>query len=151
MRMVLHGLTDDVGHLVEAPVVDGFHGMENAALHRFQAVLDVRHGPFENHIRSIIQEPVLIHARKFAHTPLGLRQPVELTGALRPRTDRALSQLVRFSIGSRNRVAEPSVLFVYILIVRHNQLIFKSSSTKSSSMRRLSMMNPCRSKVFLPM
>ena len=36
------------------------------------------YGAFEDHVRSVIQEPVLIHARQFAHAPFVLRQAVEL-------------------------------------------------------------------------
>ena len=85
VRVVLHGLAHDVGHLVVAAVVHDLHGVEDAPLNGFQTVFDMGHGAFEDHVRSVIQEPVLIHARQFAHAPLVLRQPVELARlALRP-------------------------------------------------------------------
>ena len=78
VRVVLHGLSHDVGHLVVASVVDDLHGVQDAPLHGFEAVLDMGYGAFEDHVRSVVQEPVLIHARQFAHAPFVLRQAVEL-------------------------------------------------------------------------
>ena len=78
MRVVLHGLSHDVGHLVVASVVDDLHGVQDTPLHGFEAVLDMGYGAFEDHVRSVVQEPVLIHARQFAHAPFVLRQAVEL-------------------------------------------------------------------------
>ena len=60
--MELHGMSHDVGHLVVAPVVHTLHGVQDAALYRFETVIDVGHGPFENHVRGIIQKPILIHS-----------------------------------------------------------------------------------------
>ena len=76
--MVLHGLPDDVGHLVVAAVVDGLHGVENTPLHGLQTVLDMGHGAFEDDIRCVIEEPVLVHACELAHPALLLRQTVVL-------------------------------------------------------------------------
>ena len=61
VRMELHGMSHDVGHLVVAPVVHTLHGVQDAALYRFETVVDVGHGPFENHVRGIIQKPILVH------------------------------------------------------------------------------------------
>ena len=60
----LHRVTDDVRHLVEAPVVEAFHGVEDASLHGFQSVAEVGHGAFENHVGGIVQEPVAVHSRQ---------------------------------------------------------------------------------------
>ena len=60
--MELHGVTHDVGHLVVSSVVHALHAVEDASLHGFQAVLDMGYGAFENHVRRIVQEPVLVHA-----------------------------------------------------------------------------------------
>ena len=32
MRVILHGVSHYVGHFVESPVVEGLHGVEDAAL-----------------------------------------------------------------------------------------------------------------------
>ena len=45
--MVLHGVAHDVGNLVEAAVVEGLHGVEDAALHGLEAVVDMGHGALE--------------------------------------------------------------------------------------------------------
>ena len=67
MRVKLHGVTHDVGHLVVASVVHTLHRVKDTALHRFQAVLDMRHGTLQNNIRGIIQEPILIHTAQVMH------------------------------------------------------------------------------------
>ena len=158
VRMVLHGLAHDVGHLVVAPVVDGLHGVENAPLHGFQPVLDMRHGALQDHVRSVVQEPVAVHARQFADAALLLRQPVV---SARSGTRSGLRDLFAAVSGLRGIcgrrvgrvVARPvvSLLRHGTIGICHAQLSARSCSTRSSSMRRLSMMNPWRSKVFLPM
>src|SRR5438874_7501824 len=62
MRMVLHGLTDDVRHFIITAIIHFFHCMKNAALNGFQPILYRGNRSFQDHIRSIIQEPVLILA-----------------------------------------------------------------------------------------
>ena len=42
--VVLHGLADDVGHLVVAAVVDAPHGVQDASVDGLQTVFDMRHG-----------------------------------------------------------------------------------------------------------
>ena len=42
VRVVLHGLADDIGDLVEFAVVDFVERMQDAALHGFESVVDVR-------------------------------------------------------------------------------------------------------------
>ncbi len=71
--MVLHGVAHDVGHLVEAAVVEGLHGVQYAALHGLEAVVDVWHGALENHIRGIVQKPVAVHALKAVTHNVGRR------------------------------------------------------------------------------
>ena len=65
--MELHGVAHDVGHLVVSPVVHALHRVQYSALHGFQSVLDMRHGTFENHIRGVVQKPVLIHAAQMVY------------------------------------------------------------------------------------
>ena len=62
MRVVLHRQSHDVGHLVEVAIVGLLHGMHDAALHRLEAVLDVRHGTLQDHVGGIVEKPVLVHA-----------------------------------------------------------------------------------------
>ena len=57
----LHGFAHNVGHLVTS-VLHAAHGVQDAALHRFQSVHDVGYGTFQYDIRGIVQKPVLIHA-----------------------------------------------------------------------------------------
>ena len=64
MRVVLHSLADDVRDLVHLTVVHALHGMEYTALNRFETIFDCRHSSFKYHVRSIVQEPVLVHARE---------------------------------------------------------------------------------------
>ena len=51
MRMVLHGLSDDVGDLRVAAVIHLPHGVENSPLHRLHAVHDMRNGTIQDDIR----------------------------------------------------------------------------------------------------
>ena len=62
VRVVFHRVTHDVGHLVEASVVQFVHRMQDTALHRLQAILDSGNGTFQDNIRGIVEKPVLEHA-----------------------------------------------------------------------------------------
>ena len=42
--MKLHGVSNDVGHLVVSPIVHALHRVQNASLNRFQAIFDVWNG-----------------------------------------------------------------------------------------------------------
>ncbi len=64
VRVVLHGLPHDVGHLVHLAVIHALHGMKDTALNGLQAVLNGRHGTLQYHIRGIIEEPILVHTRQ---------------------------------------------------------------------------------------
>ena len=67
MRMELHGVSYDVGHLVVTTVVHTFHGVQDTALHRLQTVLYMRHGTFQNYIGCVVEEPVLIHTTQVVY------------------------------------------------------------------------------------
>ena len=43
-------------------VVHAFHGVQDASLHGFETIGQMRHGAFQYDVRGIIQEPVLVHA-----------------------------------------------------------------------------------------
>ena len=110
MRVVLHGVTDDVGDLVEPPIVHFVEAVQDAALHRLQAVVLVGHSPFEDYVRRVIQEVVVVH-------PGDLDDPFQrLSWAF---TFRGVSLLV--------------------LRVYRWQFFLAHSSTKSFSTRRFSM------------
>ena len=67
VRVVLHGLSHNIGDLVVAAVVAALHGVQDAALHGLQAILQMGYGTLQNHIRRVVQEPVLVHARQFVY------------------------------------------------------------------------------------
>ena len=67
MGVKLHGMSHNVGHLVVASVVHALHGVKNASLHGFQSVLYMGNGTFQDYIRGIVEEPVLIHAAQMVH------------------------------------------------------------------------------------
>ena len=50
MRMELHSVTHYVGHLVETPVIQTFHGVQDTSLHRLQAIHKMRHGTFQDNV-----------------------------------------------------------------------------------------------------
>ncbi|MPM47038.1 hypothetical protein SDC9_93746 [bioreactor metagenome] len=64
MRVKLHGKTDNVRHLVVPPVIHSLHSVKNTALYRLQSVSNMRNRTLQNHIRRIVQKPVLIHPGK---------------------------------------------------------------------------------------
>ena len=57
----LHRVSHDVGHFVVASVIESLHRVQDAALHGFESVAQMRHGAFQNNIGGIIQKPVAIH------------------------------------------------------------------------------------------
>ena len=64
MRVKLHGMSHDVRHLVVASIVEAAHRVQDASLHRFQSIVDVRNGTLQDHVRGIVEEPMLVHARQ---------------------------------------------------------------------------------------
>ena len=79
MRVVLHGLTHNIGHLIEAAILNALHSMENTTLHGLKAIIQVGHGTLQDNIRGVVQEPILVHAREPAHTILGRGKSIILT------------------------------------------------------------------------
>ena len=71
MRVELHGMSHDVGHLVVLAVVHPLHGMEDTSLHGLQSVHDMRDSPLENDIRGIVEKPLLVHAREVVSDGVG--------------------------------------------------------------------------------
>ena len=124
MRVVLHSLSHEVGDLVVTAVVHDLHRVEDTPLDGFQTVFDVRHGAFENHVRSVVQEPVLIHARQLAHAPLLLRQAVELARLGRSFGDRRLFRRIDCGFGRRGILVERFVAPRLIVFFRHEIGIF---------------------------
>jgi hypothetical protein len=66
VRMVLHRVADDIGHLDEPAVVLFMQGPEDAPLHGLQAVGEVRDGAITDDIAGVI-EKAAVHARVQAH------------------------------------------------------------------------------------
>ena len=68
VRMVLHGLADDVGDLVETAVVHLPERMEDAPLHRLEPIVDIGNGPILDDIGGILEE-VRVHqlAKRVIH------------------------------------------------------------------------------------
>ena len=61
VRVVVHRVSDDPGDLVVAAVVDFIHGVEDAALDRLEAVVEVGHRAFEDDVAGVIEEIIGIH------------------------------------------------------------------------------------------
>ena len=70
MRVVLHSLTHDICHLVVATILHTLHSVQDTALNGLKTILQMGHGTLEDNIRGVVQEPVLVHTRKTAHTIL---------------------------------------------------------------------------------
>ena len=124
VRVVLHGLAHEVGDLVVTAVVDDLHRMKDTPLDGFQSVLDMRHGAFEDHVRGVVQEPVLIHARELADAALLLRQAVEFARLGRSLGHRRFVRRVVRGFGSRGVLVERFVAPRLIVLFRHEIGIF---------------------------
>ena len=61
-------MSHNVRHLVVSAVIHALHGVENASLHGFESVLDVGDGTLQDYIRSIVEEPVLVHSAEVMHS-----------------------------------------------------------------------------------
>jgi len=75
VRVVLHGVPDDVGHLVVPAVIQVLHGVQDAPLHGFQAIVQGGHGTLQDHVAGIVQEPFPVHAAYREDTLLRTRRP----------------------------------------------------------------------------
>ena len=53
-------LPDDVGDLVVAAVVQLVHGVQDAALHGLEAVVEMRDRALEDHVAGVVEEPVAV-------------------------------------------------------------------------------------------
>ena len=76
MRVELHGMPHDVGHLVVAPVIHALHGMQDASLYGFEAVADMRHGTFQDDVAGVVQEPALVHLVQVVGDAFGIQNVV---------------------------------------------------------------------------
>ena len=74
MRVILHGVSNDVGDLVVAAVFKLTHRVQNPALHRLQAIAKVRNGTLHDHVAGVIEEVIGIHSaqRKILARFLGI-------------------------------------------------------------------------------
>ena len=100
----LHGVAHNVGHFVVPSVVHAFHRVQYTALNRFQAVGDVGHGAFQDNVRGVVEEPILVHATKVMH-----RRGIEAVGG--------------FIVGMRFNAL--FLVFVLFLFVGHVQAFFQ--------------------------
>ena len=62
MRVVLHGMADDISDLVETAVVFFLERMKNASLNGLESVINMRDSTFKNDVAGIVEKPVSIHA-----------------------------------------------------------------------------------------
>ena len=76
----LHGLADDVGNLGVFAVVDSPHCVQNSALHRLEPVHNVGHSPVQDHVRGVIQIPVLEHSGQLETMLVCLQHMVKALG-----------------------------------------------------------------------
>ena len=67
VRVVLHGLAHNVGHLVELAVVHGDKGVQYTPLHRLEAVHQIRDCAVADYIGGILQEIIFIKLRYLCH------------------------------------------------------------------------------------
>ena len=95
VRVVLHSLTDYVGHLGVASVIHPEHCVKHAPLNRLQSVNDVRDSSLQNDIRGIVQKPFPEHSRKLVLPAVGTEQLVVFPRCFRRSiVDRSLIQFL---------------------------------------------------------
>ena len=113
MRVILHGVTNDIRNFVVAPVLQFPHRMQNPSLHRLKPVIGMRNRSFENYIRCIIKKPVPVHV-------IDINSFVVL-----PFLSRSLSQSFRVKSTHRSlffhyfNLLGFGVFFGFFLFVRH--------------------------------
>ena len=73
VRMELHGVAHDVGHLIISSVVHPLHGVEDATLYGLEAVADMWHGTIQDGVRGVVQKPGLVHAVQMVGNAILLR------------------------------------------------------------------------------
>ena len=61
VRVILHGVSNNVGHLVVATILHFPHGVKDSALNGFQPIISMRYGTFENDVGSVVEKPIAIH------------------------------------------------------------------------------------------
>ena len=61
MGVVLHGLSNDIGDLIESTIIHLLHGMKDSSLYRLQPIFNRRNCTLQDHIGCIVKEPVLVH------------------------------------------------------------------------------------------
>ena len=62
MRVELHRVSHNVCHLIISAVVHTFHGVHDTALYGLETIFNIGYGTLKDYVRSVIQEPILIHA-----------------------------------------------------------------------------------------
>ena len=138
VRVVLHGLTDDVRDLVKSTIIHLLHRVKNPTLHRLQAVFDRRNSALKDYIGSIIQKPVFVHPCHWNRVMQAFFFAVSQVSIVA----HLLSQTNIFKSNCKNQAAS---------ISSSSSAFLGSSSAKSFSILKLSMMKFCRSGVFFPM
>ena len=74
VRVVFHGVADDVGDLVIAAVFELAHGVEDAALDGLEPVVGMGDGPFEDDVAGVVEEPLAEHLIEVAGVGLQLEK-----------------------------------------------------------------------------
>ena len=64
VRMEAHAGADDVGHLVESAVIHFPQRVQDAALHRFQTIVEMGNGAIEDDVAGVVEKPVAIALRE---------------------------------------------------------------------------------------
>ena len=67
MRVVLHGLADYIGDLVEFAVVDLVQRVEDAALDGFEPVVDVRNCTVPDGVGGVFEKVVVVETIDIGH------------------------------------------------------------------------------------
>ena len=120
MRMVLHGLSNDVSHLVVAAIIDYLHGMQDATLHRLQSVGQVRHGTLQDDVTRIVEEPVLVHATQMVY--LVIRGIVIIMGLVAIACSRCLFRFV-VGCGISSLVVGKFLVGGLLVVVEHRIIL----------------------------
>ena len=67
VRVVLHGVAHDVCHLVETAILQLVHGVQDSALHGFQAVVNIRERSIQDDVGGVVEIPLAVHRLRENH------------------------------------------------------------------------------------
>jgi len=76
MRVIFHGITDDIGYFIVASVFEFTHGVQNPALHWLEAIVGVGYCALKYNVAGVVEKPLAKHIVDVARVGLHLEDVV---------------------------------------------------------------------------